>query len=84
MLEVSYETPASMALAIVFGAIVCSLKENTPEEQPAAAHPHIWKSTFVLSSLCIILCALLTSKPLIQFELAFEDLTNLQDPRFSP
>lgn len=84
MLEVSYETPASMALAIVFGAIVCSLKENSPEKPPAAAHPRIWKTAFVLSSVCIILCALLTSKLLIQFELAFEELTNLQDPRFSP
>lgn len=84
MMEVSYETPASMALAIVFGMIVCSLNENAPSVPAEAPHPRIWKTMFVLASSCAILCSLMTSDRLLRFELAYEYLTNLQDPRFSP
>ncbi len=83
MLEVSYETPASMTLAIVFGMIVCSMKENQPPVLSETPHPRMWKTMFVLSSVCLIMCSLMTSEKLLSFELAYEHLTNLQDPRFS-
>lgn len=85
MMEVSYETPASMALAIVFGMIVCSgREENTADGTEEGRHPRLWKTMTVSASVCVILCSLITSDPLLRFELAYEHLTNLQDPRFSP
>ena len=84
-MEVSYETPASMALAIVFGMIVCSgREENTADGTEEGRHPRLWKTMTVSASVCVILCSLITSDPLLRFELAYEHLTNLQDPRFSP
>ena len=45
MMEVSYETPASMALAIVFGMIVCSgREENTADGTEEGRHPRLWKT----------------------------------------
>lgn len=84
MMEVSYETPASMTLAIVFGMIVCSGGENAAPETEAPLHPRLWKAMTVSASVCMILCSLITSDPLLRFELAYEHLTNLLDPRFSP
>ena len=85
MMEVSYETPASMTLAIVYGMILCTLKENrpSPPQEEAAPHPGIWKTMLISGSVCAMICSLLTSDRLIRFELAYEELTNLQDPRFS-
>lgn len=83
MMEVSYETPASMTLAIVYGMILCTLRENRLENTSEPPHPRIWKTTLLLASVCAVICTLATSRPLIRFELAYEHLTNLQDPRFS-
>ena len=102
MMEVSFETPGSMALAIAVCLAVFSRKENAPSRpesvsagkesengrmagtstERSAPHPRIWKSVFLLSSLVLLVCSLTTDLRLIRFELAFEQLNNLLDPRY--
>lgn len=82
MMEVSFETPGSMGLAIAVCLAVFSMKENAPGEPPVPEHPRIWKSVFVLSSVVLIVCSLTTGWILVRFELVYEQLNNLLDPRY--
>lgn len=99
MMEVSFETPGSMALAIAICLALLPRKEegDTPEKRkrgeiPKAeqtklpespGHPRIWKSVFLLASVVLMICAAISDLRLIRFELAFEHLNNLLDPRFA-
>lgn len=102
MMEVSFETPGSMALALAVCLAVFSLRENAvPEpladvpaerknkrdseetaERNISRFPRIWKSMFLLSSIVLIVCTLTSDWRLVRFELAFEQLNNLLDPRY--
>lgn len=102
MMEVSFETPGSMALALAVCLAVFSLRENAvPEpvadvpaerknkrdseetaERKESRFPRIWKSMFLLSSIVLIVCTLTSDWRLVRFELAFEQLNNLLDPRY--
>jgi len=82
MMEVSFETPGSMATAIAVTIAVMTFPENMRKEPETSVSPFLWKATLILVSLVLILCTLFAGMHLVRFELAFEQLNNLTDTRF--
>lgn len=83
MMELNYETPGSLGLAVVLAAVVlhrCPLTDCLPQR---LSGPRPARLAFLLLCAASMGAALLYVPPVVRSEIAFDRLHSMTDPRFA-